>query len=362
MTMITAFFPEAYPILIGDVLISGLEIPGKQTHIPTIGSIENVFPGGSGYTVIGLRQKLCILNDSLAIGWAGTQVAAKVIIKQLMKASSEHNFTLDDVMHFWEREADEKSKETVSMIGLIKNGNMINSFGFNYQKLQSDRFGHVILSGTGSHALADSLDRLGPSPEYFSQINILERAVSTALFTASDMLGLELISPQGLLNYYGGGIELISLVKGKFTKISDITYLFWYLNEDDARSISFSLPDTALKFTYYGDLMLVRKAEFESRKEVLQVNCNNVYIIESILQRFDTRNVRNIPIPSFNSRWTCHYVVVRKIDDTFTLRIIMDYVANQEYKFHFIEENNLITKLEIKEEFLRQLHAAVVES
>lgn len=40
----------------------------------------------------------------------------------------------------------------------------------------------------------------------------------------------------------------------------------------------------------------------------------------------------------------------------------MDYVANQEYKFHFIEENNLITKLEIKEEFLRQLHAAVVES
>jgi len=39
MTMIAAFFPESYPLLMGDVLISGLEIPGKQTNIPTIGNV-----------------------------------------------------------------------------------------------------------------------------------------------------------------------------------------------------------------------------------------------------------------------------------------------------------------------------------
>lgn len=99
-------------------------------------------------------------------------------------------------------------KENVSIIGFIKNGNLINSFGFNYQNLHSERFGHVILSGSGSHAMADSLARLGPSPEYPPNRNVLERAVVTALTISTDILGQELISPQGLRNYFGGGIEL----------------------------------------------------------------------------------------------------------------------------------------------------------
>ena len=363
MTMTATFSPESYPILMGDVLISGPEIPGKQIHIPTIGSIDSVFPEGSGFTVIGLRQKLCILNDILAVGWSGTLVAAQTIIKQLMRASAERNFTLDDVMRFWEHEADKTCKENVSIIGLIKNGDLINSFGFNYLNLHSERFGNVILSGSGSHAMADSLARLGPSPEYPPNINVLEKAVATALTIATDMLGQELISPQGLLNYFGGGIELISLVKGRFTKIGDITYLFWYVNEDNEHNITFSLPETALKFAYYEDILLVRKAEFKAGGKILQLKCddNRVYIIESILQHFDGSKVKNLPIPSFNSRWTCHYVVIRKSEGTFELRYMIDYVANQGYNFYFVEENNLITKLDVKEEFLRRLHSAVVE-
>jgi len=361
--MTAAFFPESYPILMGDVLLSGPEIPGKQIHIPTIGNINSVFPEGSGFTIVGLCQKLCILNDRLAVGWSGTRVAAQAVIKHLKKASAERNFALDDVMNFWEHEVDKWCKENVSIIGLIKNGDLINAFGFNYQKLQSERFGHVILSGSGSHAMADALARLGPSPEYPSTINILEKAVATALSISTDILGQELISPQGLLNYFGGGIELISLVKGRFTKVGDITYLFWYVNEDNEHNITFSLPETALKFTYYEDIMLVRKAEFKAEKEVLQLKCDDsrVYIIASILQPFDTSNVKNLPIPSFNSRWTCYYVVIRKSDGTFKLRFMIDYVANQEYKFHFLEENNLVTKLEVKKEFLHRLHSVVVE-
>jgi len=363
MTMTVAFFPESYPILMGDVLLSGLEFPGKQIHIPTIGNINCVFPEGSGFTIVGLCQKLCILNDRLAVGWSGTRVAAQAVIKHLKKASAVRNFTLDDVINFWEYEVDQWGKENVSIIGLIKNGDLINAFGFNYQKFQSERFGHVILSGSGSHAMADAIARLGPSPEYPSTINTFERAVATALSISTEMLGQELISPQGLLNYFGGGIELISLVKGRFSKIADITYLFWYVNEGDRHNISFSLPETALKFTYHEDIMLVRKAEFKAEKEVLQLKCddNRVYIISSILQPFDTNNIKNIPIPSFNSKWTCHYVVIRKSDGTFKLRFIIDYVGNQEYKFHFIEENNLVTKLHAKEDFLHRLHAVVVE-
>ncbi len=361
MTMTIAFFPESYPILIGDVLLSGMETPGKQIHIPTIGDINEVFPEGSGFTIVGLCQKLCILNDRLAVAWSGARYAAQIVIKKLVKASTGRDFTLDDVMRFWENEVDQEYKKEISLIGLIKNGDLINSFGFNYQRLQSERFGHVMLSGSGSHAMADSLARLGPSPEYPLNLNILERAISTALSISTDMLGQELISPQGLLNYFGGGIEIVSLVRGKFTKIGDITYLFWYVSEDDEQKISFSLPETALKFTYYEDILLVRKAEFKAENEALQLKCDDskVHIIQSILRQFDTNKVKDLPIPSFNSRWTCHYIVVRKSDGTFELRFMVDYVANQEYKFHFIEENNVITRLEVKEEFLRRLHATV---
>jgi hypothetical protein len=361
MTMTAAFFPESYPILMGDVLLSGPEVLDKQVHIPTIGNVDSVFPKGSGFTIVGLCQKLCILNDKLAVGWSGTRIAAWSVIKKLMEASSLHDFALDDVIYFWEHEVDKWYKENVSIIGLIKNGDVINSFGFNIHNLHSERFGHVILSGSGSHAMADCLSRLGPSPEYPSSTNILERAVATALTISTDMLGQELISPQGLLNYFGGGIELVSLVKGRFTKIGDITYLFWYVSEDGKRGITFSLPETALKFAYYQDCMLVRKAEFKPETGPLQLKCDDsaVHIIASIMRPFDGSTVGSIPIPSFNSRWTCHYVVIRKSDNTFKLRFIVDYVANQDYKFHFIEENNLITRLHVSEEFLHRLHAVV---
>jgi len=77
MTMTAAFCVESYPVLVGDILLSGLEVLGKEVHIPTIGNIDSVFPEGSGFSIVGLCQKLCIVNDRIAIGWAGKRFSAR---------------------------------------------------------------------------------------------------------------------------------------------------------------------------------------------------------------------------------------------------------------------------------------------
>ncbi len=362
MTITMAFFPESYPILMGDVLLSGPERK-DDVYIPTIGNIHNTFPKGSGYSIVGLKQKLCILNDKLAVGWAGTYVIAKTVINELKNAASNRNFSIADVMSFWDHDLGQQDRDQIALIGFIKNHEMVHSFGFNYQKFQSERFGHVMLSGSGAQSIASSLNRLGKSPEFPSEINKLEKAVCTALCVSGDLLGQELITKEGLLQYFGGGVELVSLVKGRLTKIGNTTYLLWLLIADEDGNIIFTTPKNALKFTYHNDLLLVRTAEFNSSENALKFKCNDsrVHIIDSLLSTTEINSETDLPIPSFNSRWTLHYVVIHRSSGNFDLRYIVDYIANDGYKFHFVEDRDLIIKLEYSEAFLRQLHSAVFD-
>ncbi len=85
MTVIATFSINACPILMGDLLISGDESPQSSLNVPTIGDIDQIFPQGSGYLPTSLNQKLSIMNDNLAIAWAGTKISANVIFRQLLK-------------------------------------------------------------------------------------------------------------------------------------------------------------------------------------------------------------------------------------------------------------------------------------
>jgi len=176
-------------------------------------------------------------------------------------------------------------------------------------------------------------------------------------------LGNELIRPEVLLNYFGGGAEIVSLVKGKFRKIGEITYVFWYVKENKDKIINFRLPKMALKFTYHEDFLLIRRGTFDESENPCAVKCDDhrVDIIEPIHKSFDISHIKDLPIPSFNSRWTCHFILVEEKNGSFSLRILQRHTGNGDYEFFFVENNGLIEKLEMKEQFLRSLYSSVIQ-
>ena len=62
-------------MLMGDLLLSIKESRSTSPAlIPTAEDLSKVFPAGSTYVPSGLRQKIIVLSDTFALGWAGTRV------------------------------------------------------------------------------------------------------------------------------------------------------------------------------------------------------------------------------------------------------------------------------------------------
>jgi len=75
LTAIGAWRWEGIPVLVGDIALAGIDEESAAV-LPTVKSVESVFPKGSGYVVSSTIQKLVVLSDDLAIAWAGPRVAA----------------------------------------------------------------------------------------------------------------------------------------------------------------------------------------------------------------------------------------------------------------------------------------------
>jgi hypothetical protein len=82
MTLCISYSLSGQPFVIGDLLISGDE-KNHDVSIPSIGNIVEVFPKGSGYSIIGLCQKVIVISSRLVIAWAGSLIAAEFVIKEL---------------------------------------------------------------------------------------------------------------------------------------------------------------------------------------------------------------------------------------------------------------------------------------
>jgi hypothetical protein len=77
MTLVASIMFDNVPILMGDILVSSETDRGQDVHIPTVGN-KNV---ASKYKASNLTQKLIIINDYLVVGWAGSLITAKTIIR-----------------------------------------------------------------------------------------------------------------------------------------------------------------------------------------------------------------------------------------------------------------------------------------
>src|SRR5262245_19319413 len=93
MTAVARFVHGGCPILVGDLLLSGEELPGRTPTGPTIEAITDIFPVGSGWVPVALAQKIALITDKLVIGWSGTESVARGVFSELIRMSSSKPFT-----------------------------------------------------------------------------------------------------------------------------------------------------------------------------------------------------------------------------------------------------------------------------
>jgi hypothetical protein len=357
MTVIASFSIQGFPVLVGDLLLSGDEDLNKTIQIPTLGEITKVFPKGSGYVPCGLKQKIAIVNDNIALAWAGTRLSAQIIISDLIKKARKKKYwTLDDLSYFFSNYNKEHG-EKVCIVGFSNDGKGIFSFGYgiNCINYESGHYGLVRLAGTGAADFKNYLDSFDIPPQ-LNTANPLEKAVGKTLVISTYMKGLESVSGNNLLQYYGGGFEILSYVRKKFKKIDDITYLVWNGRQVTNSSWELGLPRIAIKYSYSDDILLLRKEEFipHSKDQVKRAN-KAIYVVAPIYRDINNNELKNIRLESFNSKFIGSFINLLCLDGSNSILSRVNYSGQHENPIRFRNEENENIFMDIKHEFIESI-------
>lgn len=357
MTVIASFNVNQCPVIFGDLLISGDEDLHNPLNVPTIGETTKIFGKGSGFVPTDLRQKTAIVNDNLALAWAGAKIPAQMILKELVQRAKEKAlWSFDDLSRFFS-DFDNECAHNVGIVGWSNDGKGIFSFGYGTSiiKYQSEKYGLVRLCGSGAQDLKSYLDSFDIPPASRTT-NLLETAVGNTLAITTYMTGLERITGSNLIKYYGGGFEIVSFVRRKFTKIDDITYLVWVGQQMSNMSWRLSLPEVAIKYYYYGDILLIGRAEFESHMGG-RLKCKNeaIHVISPIYRIIEDSELKKVNRPSFNSRFICSFIILHSIDGSVQILNRINYSSQQTNPIRFIDVTSDVLHMEIQHDFIKSV-------
>src|SRR5450755_1224506 len=188
MTLIAAVYMNRNPAVLGDLIISGPELPGRTARIPAVGDATNVFPAGSEYAILGLKQKVVLLADNCVVAWAGTEIVARMTIRQLRVIASQTSLTSAAIGHYLSK-LDPIDQRQVTFVGWVHEGDHFEQFWFDASIGESALFGRIAAGGSGADAF------IGLA----SQISANMPTDQTPTMTGLDRIVVSLLSAMGLL-------------------------------------------------------------------------------------------------------------------------------------------------------------------
>ena len=313
MTLISAYNIGMSPVVIGDLLLSGPEQLEKEVEIPVIGDVRRIFPKGSGWSIVGLRQKVNLVADNCVVAWAGSMLAATIVINELRALASVTDPTFEQLAEYFNNIDPGLVQLGVSLVGWVKEENGFRRFYFDATTTNAGLFGEMSVAGSGTESFLKLIEGMPLTvPAADRKINSLEEAISVSLMSTGIMLQSEFHTKETLLNFFGGGYEIATFLKDKFSKIGDITFVCW-IAEFHNDSVRLSLPVLALKQKYVGDILFIRSARFDhSKSDIDMPLVEESYNVVSPLYRVVTAGeVEHIPLPDMNSTFTCHCILVQ---------------------------------------------------
>ena len=357
MTAVLTFQVEnKCPIILGDLLLSGLQVSDRKVFVPTDVNIRDIFPSGSKFVPVALQQKIVVISDNLVIGWSGNYLNAKDVIRDLYAENESSQLTLHSLNSFFRSIPQHYWEAGLGFVGFIKDQNGIGRFGFHYESLKTEKFGKVGFLGTGSNDLEELVSKFSGEliKPLSGQPNILEISISYALAITGVLLNVELSTFSTLKKFYGGGYEIAALINGKFQKLDGVVYSFWTANVSK-NSVQISrTPLHSMSIGYEDDILLIRSTSF-NKNEPLSIDESGYAILPMNMKKIVPDNeIRSLKLPDLNQKWHCNYFLVKKDSGETEIYCRIDYRPRIDRGVLFHNEQNK-TIVSVQKEFIESV-------
>lgn len=276
MTAIGAWMWDGVPVLVGDLAISGPDDKSKAI-VPTVHNIESRFPEGSGWTILGVRQKVVLISERFGVAWAGFRLGADEAIG-LLRGAADHLSSQAEVQAVLSTMDRSDVTMGVTLVGWLREGGDWTRFVFRKMGLERVEHREPIFFGSGADDLRWAHEMAEKAPLPGDADERLRSACRCALMNGY-MMQREVSLYGPLLTYAGCGWEAASIRYDRLEKLDIVSHLLWdcELNGDSVKL----RPIRVLKNFYRDGFLLVRTAKlrFGSTHEELELMEEAVHIV-----------------------------------------------------------------------------------
>lgn len=211
-------------------------------------------------------------------------------------------------------------------------------------EINTDSIGTVKIIGSGSEFLVDIIKNFS-FPSFPNNYNPQFNAISSGLSLTGMSLCKEIGDYESLLNYYGGGYELVSIFGNKFRKVNNYLLIIWHVASDEDKNYFY--PAQICKYLYFNDVLLIRvfrhidwtrdmqKKEFKESR----------YYVNPIYRDVSREEERTFVVPPLNSTVTLNCVLTQNSQEKkfdFHSFVIPEDIEKPFIKFHNSDDSSAI--------------------
>ena len=303
MTLIAAVGLDTFPVIYGDLLVSGLDQSGPAANAPT----------ESRWSIPGIDQKVVLLGDNCVVAWAGAVALARTVIGELRAMALQAPLSIAIIDRYL-AQLDPTVNDELSLVGWVKEREDFHQFWYRAEIVESAMFGRISAGGGAATRFVKLAAPIsgGPVSARGDAPDGLERAVASMLSATSLLLQAELSGLSNPLQHLGDGFEIATFVGDKFAKVGDIAFVWWKADVDGGQ-VTLSGPECILKQDYSGEFLLLRALRMRPGK--LATDQPVLEEAQRVISPFgvsiDADHATSISWPGMEATFTCHVVVVR---------------------------------------------------
>lgn len=267
MTAIAAFSVDSCPVVFGDLLVTGETETTPQVGVPAVGDVHDFFDG-SGWSILGLQQKVVLISERCMLAWSGSWLGARVAIADLRSIAATTSLTSEGIRAFLAAHSD-VARHGTSFVGWVheEESGRFGQFRHQAEVINAGTLGRMSLQGSGTDAIKELVDLWkGIQGRTDGEVNSAVRAIATAFSMSSMLLRAELhggFAAPTLRSMFGGGYEVAAFFNGRFRKAGNLTLLIWSAKVTPT-GVQLSLPQLIVKQTYMDDVLLLRSARIST--------------------------------------------------------------------------------------------------
>ncbi|MCT9826004.1 hypothetical protein [Pseudomonas veronii] len=330
MTMITGSRLKEGGFLTADILLTspkGTWMPPSQ--IPSFQTTADT-PDLEAHTVVGLCQKILVVNEHFAVAFAGSVPDIQDAIRLIDKLKAQApNLTGKRFMEALLADDRLKTADLKAIALSVENDEIqITNYCAEYG-ISNEHF-ELHVGGSGLEHAVQHYEQFALQEFDVPVEDIVVQGTCMALDQFARHLTGEFekkFQSETIADLFGGGFEVVAYHSGQFHKIPDVVYAYAEAELDADGILQIDDPKFLLKSTYQGEDLIIRSVEihYDEEEEGYTTRNDRTFTIAPITRYRETYVQDDCEGVNFLGEFLCYLVKVKKPSGSFTIPFIRKY-------------------------------------